>query len=314
MAHRPFRFAIGNAGLKERAALVEHARAAESLGYSTLLMADPLLDQLAPLHVLTAVAQVTTHLRVGTFVLNNDLRHPAVLAQELASLDLLSDGRLDIGLGAGWNAPEYTAAGLSFDPHGVRFRRMAESLQILKGLFDDGPFSFAGAHYQITELNGLPKPLQKPHPPLMIGGGGKRMLEFAAREAQIVGLAPRLSSAAKADLLSVLADATAEKVAWVRAAAGARFDKLELNTYPCLGPMQITDQPLRAAGELSDRLHERYGTRLTPDELLDSPHVFLGSVDQLVEKCRGLRERFGISYILVIGDMHAFAPVIERLR
>jgi probable F420-dependent oxidoreductase len=314
MPHRSFRFAVGSAGLKERSALVEHVRAAESLGYSTLLMADHLLDQLAPLHALTAVAQVTTRMRVGTFVLNNDLRHPAVLAQELASLDVLSDGRLDIGLGAGWNVPEYTAAGLPFDAHGVRFARMAESLQILKGLFGDGPFSFAGAHYQIAELDGLPKPLQKPHPPVMIGGGGKRMLEFAAREAQIVGLAPRLSSTAKADLRSVLADATAEKVAWVRAAAGERFDELELNTYPCLGPVQITDEPLRALGELSDRLHERYGVRLTPEELFDSPHVFYGSVNQLVEKCLGLRERFGISYILVLGDMRAFAPVVERLQ
>jgi probable F420-dependent oxidoreductase len=313
MPQRAFRFAVGSGGLQERAALVEHVRTAESMGYSTFLVADHLLDQLAPLHVLTAVAQVTTRMRLGTFVLNNDLRHPAVLAQELASLDLLSDGRLDIGLGAGWNVEEYIAAGLPFDGHGVRFGRMAESLRILKGLFGEGPFTFAGTHYEITEMNGLPKPLQKPHPPVMIGGGGKRMLEFAAREAQIVGLAPRLPSPAKPDLLSVLADATLEKVGWIRAAAGERIDDLELNTYPCLGPVQVTDEPLRAAGELSDRLHERYGVRLTADELLDSPHVFYGSVNQLVEKCLGLRERFGITYVLVLGDMHAFAPVIERL-
>src|SRR6187200_3228572 len=149
MSHRPFRFAVGSAGLKERAALVEHVRTAESMGYSTFLVADHLLDQLAPLHVLTAVAQVTTRMRLGTFVLNNDLRHPALLAQELASLDLLSDGRLDIGLGAGWNVEEYTAAGLTFDPHAVRFKRMAESLEILRGLFGEGPFSFSGTHYQI---------------------------------------------------------------------------------------------------------------------------------------------------------------------
>ena len=152
-------------------------------------------------------------MRLGTFVLNNDLRHPAVLAQELASLDLLSDGRLEIGLGAGWNEPEYTAAGLAFEPHGTRFRRMAESLQILKGLFAEAPLTFAGTHYQIAEMNGLPKPLQKPHPPIMIGGGGQKMLEFAARNAQIVGLAPRLPAGGRADIRSVLADATDEKVA-----------------------------------------------------------------------------------------------------
>jgi len=311
---KPFRFAVGTGGLKERAPLVEHARAAEAMGYSTMLVADHLLDQLAPLLALTAVAQATTRMRLGTFVLNNDLRHPAVLAQELATLDLLSDGRLDIGLGAGWNVSEYTAAGLDFEPHPVRFKRMAESLRVLKGLLgDDGPVNVEGAHYRITEMHGLPKPKQKPHPPIMIGGGGKRMLEFAAREAQIVGLAPRLPSPEQPDLRSVAADATDEKVGWVRAAAGDRFDDLELNTYPCLGPVEVTDDPRGAAQSLSERLQARYGTTLTEDELLDSPHVFYGTIPQLVDKVSLLRMRFGISYVLVLGDMKAFAPVVERL-
>ncbi|MDQ3808787.1 MAG: LLM class flavin-dependent oxidoreductase, partial [Chloroflexota bacterium] len=176
MPQRPFRFAVGGGGHKQRTALLEHAREAESMGYSTLLLSDHLLDQLAPLPALAAVAQVTSRMRLGTFVLNNDLRHPAVLAQELASLDLLSDGRLDIGLGAGWNIAEYTAAGLAFDPQPLRFSRMAESVHVLKGLFDQAPLTFTGKHYRITELNGLPKPLQKPHPPILIGGGGKRTL------------------------------------------------------------------------------------------------------------------------------------------
>jgi probable F420-dependent oxidoreductase len=313
MPQKPFRFAIGTNGLKERSPLLEHARSAEAMGYSTLLIADHLLDQLAPLVALSAVAQVPSRMRLGTFVLNNDLRHPAVLAQELASLDLLSDGRLDIGLGAGWNVPEYTAAGLSFDAHVVRFSRMAESVRILKGLFGPAPMSLDGAHYRLSDLNGLPKPVQQPHPPIMIGGGGQRMLQFAAREAQIVGLAPRLPSGGKADVRSVLAEATAEKIAWVREAAGERFADLELNTYPCLGPIQVTDDPRSAARALADQLHKRYAVELTEDEVLDSPHVFYGTVRQLADKCVGLRERFGISYILVLGDMYAFAPVIERL-
>src|SRR5437660_1245194 len=141
MSHRPFRFAVSTGGHKEPQALVEHARTAESMGYSTLLIADHLLDQFAPLVALAAVAQATTRLRLGTFVLNNDLRHPAVLAQELASLDVLSGGRLEIGLGAGWNIDEYRVAGLSYDRHGVRFARMTETLSVLKGLFAAGPFS-----------------------------------------------------------------------------------------------------------------------------------------------------------------------------
>src|SRR5206468_456136 len=162
--------------------------------YDALLISDHLLDQLAPLPALAAIAQATSRLRLGTFVLNNDLRHPAVLAQELATIDVLSEGRLEIGLGAGWNVPEYEAAGLPFDRHAVRFARMSEALQILKGLFGDAPFTFDGEHYQISQMEGWPKPVQRPHPPILIGGGGRTVLSFAARYAQIVGLAPRLPS------------------------------------------------------------------------------------------------------------------------
>jgi len=314
MPDRPLRFATGTNRLQEPAALADHARTAEAMGFSSMLIADHLGDQLAPLIAMTAIAQATTRLRVGTFVLNNDLRHPAVLAQELASVDLLSSGRLEIGLGAGWNVPEYTASGLPFEGHAVRFRRMSESLRILKDLLSgDGPVSFAGEHYRITDMEALPKAVQKPHPPIMIGGGGKRMLEFAAREAQIVGLAPRLPGPNTWDLRSVLADETAEKIEWVRAAAGDRFADLELNTYPCLGPVEVTDDPRGAAEALSARLIERYGATLTADELLDSPHVFFGTVEQLVDKMRSLRQRFGITYIVLLGDIRKLAPVVERL-
>jgi alkanesulfonate monooxygenase SsuD/methylene tetrahydromethanopterin reductase-like flavin-dependent oxidoreductase (luciferase family) len=179
-------------------------------------------------------------LRIGTLVLNNDLRHPAVLAQDLATLDVLSEGRLEIGLGAGWNEPEYRATGIAFDRYPMRFERMRESLQVLKGLFGDGPFSFSGRHYEIADMDGKPKPRQRPYPPIMLG--------LAAREAQIIGLAPRLPSPAQPDIRSCLAEATAEKVAWVREAAGPeRFASLELNTYGALGPVQITDDALVAA-------------------------------------------------------------------
>lgn len=313
-SNKPFRFGVGaGGGVTDRQALLERAQLSESLGYSSLLISDHLLEQFAPLAALAAVAQVTTRLRLGTFVLNNDLRHPAVLAQELATVDILSAGRLDVGLGAGWNVDEYRASGMEYEKHAVRFARMAESLQILRGLFADGPFTFSGQHYQISEMNGLPKPVQRPHPPFLIGGGGRKGLEFAAREAQIVGLAPRLPAAGKADIRSVLAPETDEKLEWVRAAAGARLHEIEVNTYPCLGPVQVSDNALAAARELSERLEERYGDKLTPEELLQSPHVFLGTVEQLTQKCLELRERWGITYILVLGDIRAFAPVVERL-
>jgi probable F420-dependent oxidoreductase len=312
---RPFRFAVGAGRSTDRHVLVERARLAESLGYATFLCSDHLMDQLAPLQALSFVAEATTRLRIGTFVLNNDLRHPAVLAQELASLDLLSGGRLEIGLGAGWNIEEYRVAGLSYDRHSVRFERMTEALTVLKGLFGEAPFSFSGKHYQIAELEDsqLLKPHQKPHPPFLIGGGGRLALTFAAREAQIVGFAPRLPRPAEPDVQSLLAAATAEKLEWVREAAGDRFAELELNTYASLGPAQITDDARGAARALAERLKERYGAELTEDEVLESPHTFIGTVDALVQKCLMLRERFGVSYIFPIAEPEAFAPIVERL-
>ena len=310
---RAFRFAVGAGEATDSRTLADEARLAESLGYSTLLTSDHLLDQLGPIAALSTAAAATSTLRVGTFVLNNDLRHPAVLAQELASLDILSDGRLEIGLGAGWNADEYRAAALPFDRYGVRHERMAESLQVLKGLFADGAFDFAGKHYQIVAMDGRPKPRQRPHPPFLIGGGGRRGLMFAAREAQIVGLAPRLPRPGSPDVLSLTAAATDEKIGWIREAAGARFSEIELNTYGSLGPAQITSDARGAARALADRLRQRYGVDLSEDDLLESPHTFIGTVQALVEKCLMLRERFGITYIFPLAAPAAFAPVVERL-
>jgi alkanesulfonate monooxygenase SsuD/methylene tetrahydromethanopterin reductase-like flavin-dependent oxidoreductase (luciferase family) len=162
-------------------------------------------------------------------------------------------------------------------------------------------------------MDGRPKPHQRPHPPFLIGGGGRRLLRYAAREAQIVGLAPRIPHPARPDVASCLAAATEEKVAWIREAAGDRFAELEINTYTALGPAQVTDNALGAGRELADRLHARYGVELDVHDVLESPHVFIGTVSQLVDKCLSLRERFSISYIFASGDLRAFAPVVERL-
>jgi probable F420-dependent oxidoreductase len=310
---RAFRFAVGAGEASDSRTLTEQARLAESLGYSTLLTSDHLLDQLGPIAALATVAAATSVLRVGTFVLNNDLRHPAVLAQELASLDILSGGRLEIGLGAGWNLDEYRAAGLRYDRFEVRHERMAEALHVLKGLFADRAFDFAGKHYEMVAMDGRPKPMQRPHPPFLIGAGGRQGLMLAAREAQIVGLAPRLQRPGSPDVLSLTAAASAEKIAWVREAAGSRFSEIELNTYGSLGPAQITNDARGAARAVADRLRQRYGVEVGEEDVLESPHTFIGTVDALVEKCLMLRERFGISYIFPLSDPATFAPVVERL-
>jgi len=313
MSLRPFRFMASAGQPKDHRELVEHARRAEALGYDELVIADHLLQQFAPLPALAAVAGATTRLRLATFVLNNDLRHPAVLAQELATLDVLSGGRLDIGLGAGWNRAEYERAGIPFDPIGRRVSRMEEAIAVLKGLLADGPFSFAGEHYRIAEMEGWPKPVQRPHPPVMIGGGGRRVMSIAGREAQMVSLAPSLPTPENPDVRGCLAEGTAEKIGWVRAAAGDRFDEIEICTYPPLDPVTITTDRRARAREVADRLRAGLQVEVTEDEVLDSPHIFLGTVDELVEKCLSLRERFGISNVMVRAQIEEFAPVVERL-
>jgi probable F420-dependent oxidoreductase len=309
---KPFRFAAGIPH-GDPSAIIEAARRAEALGYSSLLIPDHLFDQVAPLTALAAVGAVTDRLRLGPFVLNNDLRHPVVVAQELATIDLISAGRLEIGMGAGWNEPEYRTAGIAFDPAGRRIERLAEAVTIMKGVFGDGAFGFSGRHYEVAGMERLLKPAQRPHPPFLMGGGGKRMLSLAAVAADIVGLAPRLGPPGRLDLNSVTAEGTDEKIGWIRAAAGERFESLEINTYPCFDPVTITSEPLKLAGELAKRLNDAYSANLSAQAMLESPHVFFGTVKDLVEKCLVMRERFGISYVFAGSRFEDFAPVVERL-
>jgi probable F420-dependent oxidoreductase len=309
---KPFRFLADAREIATLRELTETARRAEAVGIDTLVIPDHLIQQLAPIAAMAAIAAVSDRLRIGAFVLNNDLRHPAVLAQELASLDVLSEGRLDVAIGGGWNRPEYEAIGLPFDPTRVRQARVAEAVAVLKGCFGDGPFSFSGEHYAITDYDAYPKPVQKPHPPFLIGGGGRRTLELAAREAQIVGLAPRILPGGAPDPTSITFEGTREKIDWVRQAAGDRFASLELNVYPSMTGISVTDSPLAEAAEVSERLAQRSGLTVPPEDLLESPHIFVNTLDGFVDKFRRLRDELGITSIMVgaVGEMDA---IVERL-
>ncbi len=311
-AVRPFRFLADVRGASSGRELAERARQAEGSGVDVLVIPDHLLDQLAPVATMATVAAATTTLRFSAFVLNNDLRHPAVLAQELASLDVLSEGRLEIAIGAGWNKPEYEAIGLPFDPVPVRQARLAEAITVLKGCFADGPFSFAGEHYTITDYDARPLPSQRPHPPFFVGGGGRRTLTLAGREAQTVGLAPRIKPGPSLDPRSITVEATAEKIGWVREAAGDRFGEIELNVYPSSSPVLLTEKPRPHLEELAQTIASRTGVTLSVDELADSPHVFIGSVRGLAEKWQRLRAELGISSVMV-GEVGELAPVVELL-
>lgn len=284
------------------------AQRAESLGYSTLVMPDHFGEQLAPVPALMAAADATTGLRIGTLVFDNDYKHPVVLAKEVATLDVLSGGRMELGLGAGWMSSDYEQSGIAEDPPTVRVDRMEEGITVLKGLLSEEACTFSGEHYRIDGLNGLPKPVQSPHPPLLIGGGKKRVLTIAGREADIIGINPTMpNGAADADAARTgLAAETDKKLAWVREGAGDRFDDLEINllTFACM----VTDD----REDLIDKVAPAFG--LAPPDVAAFPHAMIGSIEQICEDLEGRRERWHASYIVVQQDaMEPMAPVVARL-
>ena len=309
MTHpRPFRFGVMAAKAASSSEWVDTAKKAEDLGYSALLMPDHFGDQLSPIAALSTAAAVTQTLRVGALVFANDFRHPAVLAKEAATLDLLSDGRVEVGLGAGWLTDDYTWTGIPYDRPGVRIDRMIESIEVLRGLWGDGPFSFEGEHYTISEMDGLPKPVQAGGPPMIVGGGGKRVLSTAARLADIVGVNPNVGEGTVGPeaIASMSADATEEKLGWVRAAAGDRFDDIEISILKFV--TIVTDARDAVAEKVAG------GMGMDAATLLASPHTLVGSAEQVADELVEQRERWQGSYVTVQSDaLESFAPVVAAL-
>jgi probable F420-dependent oxidoreductase len=306
---RPFRFGVAAEGAPSREQWVDKARRVEDLGYATFLVADHFVNEFPPLTALLSASDATNKLRVGSFVFDNDFRHPALLAKEAATLDLLSGGRLEFGIGAGWHRPEYEQVGLPFEAAGVRISRLEEAIQIIKRFFSDESVTFSGNHYKISDLKGFPKPVQHPYPPFFIGGGGKRLLTLAAREADIVGIHLKVNADGTVDASERTEAALAQKVEWVRQAAGERFEALELNLLVSL--VAITDDRRRTAEHY---IRERELANATPERLLLNPYLLIGSVEQVAEDIQLKRGRFGISYFVVYDEhMEAFAPVVARL-
>src|SRR5256886_946743 len=243
MQARPFRFAVQEHHAASAAQWRQRARDIESMGYSSFYLPDHFSDQPAPIAALMAAADATTTLRIGSLVFDNDYRHPVVLAKEAATLDLLSDGRLDLGLGAGWMTSDYEKSGIQLDSAGTRIERMEEGLRIIKGLMAGGKFSFTGKHYRIDGLEGTPQPVQKPHPPILLGGGGRRMLKLAAQEADIVNVNYDLREGRISPTLvrTGMAEATRQKIGWIEEAAGERILSIELRITMFLAT--LTDDP-----------------------------------------------------------------------
>ncbi len=303
---RRFRFGVQISKTRPASEWREQARRAEALGYDVFLMPDHVGAQLAIGPALAVVAEATS-MRIGTLVWQNDWRHPALLAKEAYTLDLLSDGRFELGIGAGGSfPPEFDWLGIPMGAPRDRVNRLEESLQILKGVACDGPFSFEGEHYTISMYEGHPKPVQQPHPPILIGAGGPRMIRIAAQHADIIGLLPSLGGETTFDLGEIGQEAFAAKVARIRELAGDRFDEIELNIL--VQGLAVTND--REAG--IQRLREARG--FDDEAWFDSPMVFVGSVEQIVERMQAQREQLGVSYYVVFEhEMEALAPVVAQL-
>ena len=305
----PFRFGVQASKANTLDLWVDLAHRCEDKGYSCLTMPDHFDDQLAPVPALMTAANVTTNLRIGALVWDNDYKHPAVLAKELATMDVLSDGRLELGIGAGWMISDYEQMGIPYDAAKVRIDRFVEGLKVIKGAMAEGPFSFSGDHYTITDYNGTPKPVQAPCPPILIGGGGKRVLSIAAREADIVGINATMSAGVVGlhTFSTMTAEVVDEKVAIVREAAGARFNDIELNVRAFL--VNITDDAKQAASGIASMLG------VEQQMVEESPFALVGPTSKLIEDLLERRERWGFSYVIVgADDVDSFAPVVAALN
>jgi probable F420-dependent oxidoreductase len=308
---RPFRFAAQLSSSPEGTARswAEQARQVEDLGYSALLMPDHFGDQLAPVPALAAAAAATASLRVGALVFGNDYRHPVVLAKEAATLDVLSDGRFELSLGAGWMRSDYDQAGMQYDHPAVRVDRLEEAIKVVQGLLrTEGPFSFHGEHYEVLAHSLAPRPVQKPGPPLTVGGGGRRVLSIAAQHADIVGINVNLREGTGG--AETASDATPErtrqKVAWVKEAAGDRFESIELNSL--IGFVMVTDD----ASSLAESMAPAFG--IDPADALHVPLALVGTLDEMAEELEWRREEYGISYWSIESDAwQTLAPVVSKL-
>jgi probable F420-dependent oxidoreductase len=306
---RRFRFGINARDARSRAEWQDKARRIEDLGYSVLLVPDHLAPMLATVPAVVSAADATTRLRVGTNVLNNDLRHPVLLAHEAATIDLLTDGRLELGLGAGYVRAEYDQAGLRYDRGGVRVERLAEAVSIIKGLLGGASFTFAGHHYRVTGHRIYPPPVQQPHLPIIIGGNGPRLLTLAATEADTVNLTgiTFTQGGTTPDMSGWKAAGIDERLRLLRTAAGARYDDLEVSVQ--LQRVIVTEKRREAAEELQTKW-----SQLTVDEILEAPFVLIGTVDEMVEALRVRRARWGISYFVTFEQyLETLAPVVARL-
>ena len=307
----PFRFGVQFSKSASGDDYRDTVRRIEDLGYSTVFCPDHFDDQWAPTVALTVAAEATTDLRVATLVYDVDYRHPVVLAKEIATLDLVSNGRVEFGIGAGWMSDDYDTAGIPFDKAGIRIDRMVEAIDVVRGLWSGQPLNFQGDHYVVRDMTGAPSPCQPGGPPIIVGGGGKRVLTEAARRADIVGLNASLhaGSVGPETALSALGERFLERRNWVEEAAGERFSQLELqmNTF-----MTAVTATTAEADEMIEGMAPMFG--LSSDQARTIPMVLAGTVNDVCEQLHHHRELYGTSYwVIHEGEVDAMAPVVAKM-
>lgn len=319
---RKFRFGAGIEGNKDEGGarkFVKLAQAAEEYGYDTVAVPDHFGNQVGPLAALGALSQATTTIRLATSVLANGFRHPAVLAKEATTIDVLSRGRLELGIGSGWMKEEFDKAGIEFRTPGERIRMLDEALTILDKLMRGETVDFDGEFYQIKGLEGTPRPRQGPRPPIAVGGGGPKMLALAAKHADIISIATGSTRDGKLRLSDMTIEKTAARVDRVREAAGDRFADIELNWT--IATIVVTDDRVATAEMALKALDQGYppniarDVELTVDDILSSPYLAFGSFEEIADQIRDVRRRTGMSYVGVFPtQLDAFAPVVQLLK
>ena len=306
---REFRFGVQLTGADSRDAWIDKAKRAESLGYSVVTIVDHMGDQLAPMPALTAIAMSTTSIRIGPMVLANDWRNPLLVAREAATLDWLSNGRLELGIGAGWLTTDYEQLGIPYDRPGVRVERMIEALPLIRDLLSGERVDHSGPYYRLKNASCFPRAVQKPHPPIVVGGGSRRLLAFAGELADVVNVHTNLGAESvvgdqsKADISTA---AARRRFDWVREGAGNRLEQIELGLR--IFAASVTDRPEAAGTELGRRW------QLSAGQLLESPYALIGSLDQIAEGILERRQEFGATYFTWNeSEMEKMAPIVRRL-
>jgi probable F420-dependent oxidoreductase len=309
MKKHKFRFGVTSYGASSALAWREKVERIEALGYTTVLVPDHFVEQIATIPALAMAAAYTKNLRVGSIVCSNDFRHPIMLAKEVATVDLLSNGRFELGIGAGWLKAEYDALGIPFDPPGKRVSRLEEAVKVIKAYFEDDEINFDGEYYQIRDGPGLdrtPRAVQLPRPPILIGAGGKRMLSMAAREADIIGITIKVQANGSGPDLRDIATTLTEKIEWIRAEADTRTDEIELNIQTWA--VVITEDREQAAAQLAGKFP------LPAEMLLNIPYLLIGTEEEIIDQIKNYQTRYGISYFSVFErHIEEFAPIVDVL-